>query len=92
LNVFQKTPRGFDLVITDMNMPRLSGSDLARQILHLRPGQPVILCTGYSSYMNAEKAAEMGIKSFLFKPVSRRDMAMAIRKALDDIKKTAPNQ
>ncbi len=84
LNLFQNDPDHFDLIITDMNMPQLSGSDLAQRIFNLRPDQPVILCTGYSSYINAEKAAQMGIKSFLFKPVSKRDLAWAIRNALDN--------
>ncbi|MEE9914173.1 MAG: response regulator [Deltaproteobacteria bacterium] len=84
IRIYQSDPRSFDLVITDMTMPHLSGSDLARQIIRIRPGQPVILCTGYSSYMNAEKAANLGITAFLFKPVPRRELAVAIRKALDE--------
>jgi PAS domain S-box-containing protein len=83
LKIFQADPNRFDLVITDMTMPHLSGSDLAQQIIKLRPGQPIILCTGYSSYINAEKAAQLGIKTFLLKPVARRELACAIREALN---------
>jgi len=83
LKIFETDPDGFDLIITDMTMPHLSGSELAQQIIKLRPGQPVILCTGYSSYINAEKAADLGVKLFLLKPVSKRQLAVAIREALD---------
>jgi PAS domain S-box-containing protein len=84
LDIFQSDPDGFDLVITDMTMPHLSGSELAQQMIKLHPGQSIILCTGYSSYAMAEKAADLGIKTFLLKPVFRQDLAVAVRKALDE--------
>ena len=84
LTLFQTHPDAFDLIITDMTMPHLSGSDLAREILKLHPEQPIILCTGYSSFIDAEKATRMGIKSFLFKPVSTKDLAAVVRKTLDE--------
>jgi PAS domain S-box-containing protein len=88
LTLFQTHPDAFDLIITDMTMPHLPGSDLARAILKLRPEQSIILCTGYSSYIDAEKAARMGIKSFLLKPVSTKDLAAAVRKTLDKSRAT----
>jgi DNA-binding NtrC family response regulator len=84
LKIYMSDPEGFDLIITDMTMPHLSGSELAQEIIKLRPRQPIILCTGYSSFIDAEKAAEMGIKTFLFKPLATRDLATAVRKALDE--------
>jgi PAS domain S-box-containing protein len=84
LKIFQADSGQFDVIITDMTMPRLSGSELAQQIIKLRPHQPIILCTGYSSYINAEKAARLGIKAFLLKPVTRRKLAEAVRKAIDE--------
>ena len=84
LKLYESNPEGFDLIITDMTMPHLSGSELAQQIKKLRPGQPIILCTGYSSYINAEVAAELGIKTFLLKPVARQELAVAVRNALDE--------
>jgi len=84
LKLYESNPEGFDLIITDMTMPHLSGSELAQQIRKLRPGQPIILCTGYSSYINAEVAAELGIKTFLLKPVARQELAVAVRNALDE--------
>ena len=93
LALFQERPSAFDLVITDQTMPGLSGSDLARRLLQLRPDLPVILCTGYSSQITAEKAAAIGIKGFAFKPLAKKDIALLIRKVLakeDRARQTAP--
>ena len=84
LKIYAASPRQFDLVITDMNMPGMSGSDLASAIFKLRPDQPIILCTGYSDYMNSEKAAQMGIAAFALKPVTSRIISAMVRKVLDD--------
>jgi len=83
LKVYQSDPGSIDLVITDMNMPGLSGSELATEILKLRPDQPIILCTGYSDYMNSEKALKLGIKAFVMKPLARGMLASLIRKVLN---------
>ncbi|MFZ5774774.1 MAG: GAF domain-containing protein [Thermodesulfobacteriota bacterium] len=74
----------FDLIITDMTMPRLNGIDLSREIQAIRPGMPVILCTGFSELINEENAREHGIRKYLGKPVAVREMAMAVRQALDE--------
>ena len=83
LKVYQSDPGSIDLVITDMNMPGLSGSELATEIMKLRPDQPIILCTGYSDYMNSEKALKLGIKAFVMKPLARGMLASLIRKVLN---------
>jgi len=83
LNTYLKNPNAFDLLITDMTMPYLSGSDLSEAILGIRPQQPIILYTGFSDYMDDEKAAQLGVKAFLLKPLNRRSLALAIRKVLD---------
>jgi len=83
LALFLKDPTGFDLVITDMTMPVLTGFDLARQVLALRPDMPMILCTGFSELINKEKAAEIGIREFLMKPINSRGLAHCVRKVLD---------
>jgi CheY-like chemotaxis protein len=83
LNAYLERPDAFDLVITDMTMPYLSGSDLSRAILDARPQQSIILYTGFSDYMDDEKAAQLAIKAFLLKPLNRQSLALAIRKALD---------
>jgi PAS domain S-box-containing protein len=82
LEIFCARPDQFDLVITDMTMPHITGSELARDMLKIRADIPVILCTGYSDIMTPEKAKEMGIREFLVKPIPLRDLADAIRKAL----------
>jgi len=84
LKIFQSNPDGFDLIVTDMTMPHLSGSELSRQIVGLRPDQPIILCTGYSEFITPEKAAKMGIKTFILKPLSCKDLATVVRKTLDE--------
>ena len=73
----------FDLVITDMTMPHLTGDELAVKLMAVRPDIPIILCTGFSNKINQEKAASLGIRELLMKPVVRRDIATMIRKVLD---------
>ena len=86
LQAFRSNPGGFDLVVTDMAMPGMTGKELAAQILSIRPDMPVILCTGYSEYINDESAARLGIRAFLMKPFSRKDLARVIRNTLDGAK------
>ncbi len=76
-------PNDFDLIITDMSMPRLSGDQLAVEAKKRKPGIPIILCTGYSKKITSEKAASMGISAMLMKPVAVSEMAETIRKVLD---------
>jgi PAS domain S-box-containing protein len=83
LTTFQNQPDIFDLVITDQTMPGMTGSDLARRILQIRPFMPIILCTGYSSLISEEKVRSLGIKGFAMKPLARKDIAAIIRKVLD---------
>ena len=83
LAIFENQPDMFDLVITDQTMPGLTGSDLARRMLQIRPGMPIILCTGYSSLISEAKARSLGIKGFAMKPLAKKDIAVLIRKALD---------
>ncbi|MBF0232686.1 MAG: response regulator [Desulfamplus sp.] len=74
----------FDLVITDMHMPKLTGMQLAEKLIAVRPDLPVILCTGFSERINTENAAASGIKGLLMKPVGMKDLAKKIREVLDD--------
>ena len=84
LDIFRSNPRNFDLVITDMTMPGMTGVDLAKELLRVRPNIPIILCTGFSETVTEEKAKELGIREFLTKPVSFRDLARVIRRVLDN--------
>ena len=73
----------FDLVITDMTMPKMTGENLARELFRIRPDVPIILCTGFSARMDEKKAAAMGIQAFISKPILKREIAEAIRAVLD---------
>jgi len=83
LTAFQNQPQIFDLVITDQTMPVMTGIDLARRMLQMRPELPVILCTGYSNLISEEKVKDMGIKGFAMKPLVKKEIAELIRKTLD---------
>ncbi|WP_163339086.1 PAS domain-containing protein [Desulfopila sp. IMCC35008] len=84
LRILQNQPDRFDLIITDQTMPGMTGSDLARRILQLRPKLPIILCTGFSNQISEEKAKIYGIKGFAMKPLAKKDLADLIRKVLDE--------
>ncbi len=79
---FQKNPEQFDLVITDMTMPSMTGAELAQKILVLSPRTPVILCTGQSELINRKRAMAMGICDYLNKPILQETLLVATRKAL----------
>jgi PAS domain S-box-containing protein len=80
--LFMQDPKRFDLVITDQTMPEMTGLVLATKLLKERPGLPVILCTGYSENISRETAKETGIREFVMKPASKKEMAEAVRRAL----------
>jgi CheY-like chemotaxis protein len=82
LELFRRQPGAFDLAIMDQTMPRLSGGELAREILRIRPDLPVILCTGFSESINEEEALAMGIRAFVMKPFSVKEIAETIRRLL----------
>jgi len=84
LETFQNQPDQFDLIITDQTMPGMTGADIARRMIQIRPDIPIILCTGYSTIISEEKAKSMGIKEFALKPLSQKDIALLIRKVLDN--------
>ncbi|CAB1056845.1 hypothetical protein D1BOALGB6SA_1584 [Olavius sp. associated proteobacterium Delta 1] len=81
--LFQHDPYRFDLVITDMTMPNMTGEKLADKILGIRPDIPVILCTGYSEQITELRAKELGVRAFVMKPMVMRDLANKIRDVLD---------
>lgn len=83
LTVFRNNPGRFDLVITDQTMPGLTGEALSRELLRIRPELPIILCTGFSHIMTAEKAKALGIQAYLMKPLAIQDLAPIVRHVLD---------
>ena len=80
---FQKHPDKYDLVLTDMTMPFMTGTELAQKILETRPDMPIILCTGYSEMVNREKSLAMGISDYLHKPMTMSLLITSVRYALD---------
>jgi PAS domain S-box-containing protein len=83
LVTFRKQPHLFDLIITDQTMPGMTGMDLARLMLQLRPDLPIILCTGYSTLISEEKVKSYGIKGFALKPVTKEGLGRLVRQVLE---------
>jgi signal transduction histidine kinase/ActR/RegA family two-component response regulator len=83
LELFRAKPDQFDLVITDMTMPNMTGDKLTGKLLEIRPDIPIILCTGYSEYITKEKGESIGIRELLLKPLAMKELAQAVRRVLD---------
>ena len=92
LAAFRAQPERFDLVITDMTMPNMTGAVLTRELLKIRPDLPVILTTGFSERINAEEAKQLGIREFLMKPVSLMDLAQAVQRVMEKRTNPAPGE
>jgi signal transduction histidine kinase/CheY-like chemotaxis protein len=86
LELFRSKPNDFNLVITDMTMPNMNGDELAGELMKIRPDIPVIISTGYSKKISNERAAEIGIKAFAMKPISKTELAKIVRRVLDEPK------
>ena len=84
LEAFKADPDAYDLVITDMAMPNMTGDQLAGQMVAVRSDISIVLCTGFSETMPLAKAGSGGIKGFLMKPLARGDLAAVVRKVLDE--------
>ncbi|MDH5297453.1 MAG: response regulator, partial [Desulfobulbaceae bacterium] len=85
--LFEADPSAFDLVITDMTMPHMTGAELARRLLAAKADLPIILCTGFSDLINEEKAMALGIRRMLMKPIIRGELAKVLREVLEEEKK-----
>jgi len=88
LELFRSKPQAFDLVITDMTMPNMTGDKMAAKMMKIRSDIPVVLCTGYSKKISKESAADIGIKALVYKPVVKADLAKTVRKVLDEVNRT----
>ena len=84
LEIFKANPDRFDLMITDMTMPRMNGAELSNEIRRIRPELPIILCTGFTVQISEKEAEGMGIRRFLTKPLALLVLARTIREVLDD--------
>jgi PAS domain S-box-containing protein len=87
LQAFRANPDAFDLLITDMTMPNMTGDTLAKEVKSIKPNIPVIICTGFSERMNQGRVQAIGIMGLLMKPIIKSDMAKMVRKVLDDTKR-----
>jgi len=83
LQEFSRRPHDFDLVITDMTMPFMTGAELSQKLIEIRPDIQIILCSGYSELINKEKAGAMGIAKYLEKPIIIDTLLKTIRNVLD---------
>jgi CheY-like chemotaxis protein len=82
LKLFQEEPDAFDLVLTDLAMPGMTGSELAKAVQSLRPDVPIILLTGWIESRQREQLLHDGIRAVLAKPASLGDLATAIASSL----------
>ena len=89
LALFKEDPAAFDAVITDQTMPDMTGFELARHMLEIRPDIPIILCTGYSDLVTSQSARDAGIREFIIKPLDRLTIAKTLRAILDPPKASA---
>ncbi len=83
-NAFKVNPDKYDLVITDMTMPNMTGAELAPMLRKIRPDIPIIICTGFSEQIDEEKAKSMGISGYIMKPILKDEISRMIRKIFDD--------
>jgi PAS domain S-box-containing protein len=84
LSLFEEHPGRFDILVTDQTMPGMTGFDLARRALDMRPDLQVILCTGYSNLVNEQAAQQAGIKGFIMKPLTKKGLAELLAKVKDE--------
>ncbi|WP_413882085.1 ATP-binding protein, partial [Desulfobacula sp.] len=83
LGKFSLNPDHFDLVITDMTMPQMTGVKLSEKLMDIRKDIPIIVCTGHSTLVDEEKAKELGLAAYVMKPINMQETAQTIRKILD---------
>jgi CheY-like chemotaxis protein len=84
LKMFEETPEGFDLIISDMTMPGMNGDRLAKKLIEIRPDIPVVICTGFNPQIDEESARKIGVKAFIFKPLTFEKLALLVRKVIDE--------
>ena len=82
LDLFRRDPQAYDLVITDQTMPLMTGLELAKKIIRIRSGMPIVLSTGFSEIVDADTARKAGISRFQMKPFSLGEMAETVRSAM----------
>jgi CheY-like chemotaxis protein len=81
--IFCENPQRFDMIVTDMTMPRMTGLDLAREISRIQPGKPIILCTGFSKTVSEDDVGQYGISGLIYKPISKAQLAKTVREVME---------
>lgn len=84
LEAFRANPAGFDLVITDMMMPNMTGTQLSEKLIEIKEDIPIIVCTGFSEEIDKQKGGAKGIREFVMKPVLRNRISAVIQKVLSE--------
>jgi len=84
LSLYTMNPESYDLVLTDLTMPKMTGIELAQRLLEIRPDLPIVLCTGFSEAAQSEQAKTLGIREIVNKPLLYRDLAFLIHGILKD--------
>ena len=84
LAAFKAKPNEYDLVITDMTMPNMTGVELAPRLREIKSDIPIIICTGFSDMVDEDKAKAIGIREYVMKPIVIEEIARTIRKVLDE--------
>jgi CheY-like chemotaxis protein len=82
LAAFRSEPHRYDVVITDQTMAQMTGEDLVHALRQMRPDIPILLCTGFSHIMDAEKAHALGLEAFLIKPVDEHELATRLQQVV----------
>jgi CheY-like chemotaxis protein len=83
-SAFQRRPDAFDFVLTDMTMPQMTGDELSKKMLVVRPDIPVVICTGFSELIDENKAKEIGVRALVMKPFTKKELAQSVREVLGD--------
>ena len=91
LTLFSKDPGAFDLIITDMTMPVMTGDKLCKEIHSIRPDVPMIICTGFSKKLLDKTPGDLGVHAFVIKPYNGSDLVMTVRTVLDDFQHADPD-
>ena len=84
LEAFRHRAKDFDLIVTDQTMPNMTGMELAHEALKIRPGMPIILCTGFSDAVSYDRLRDVGIGDFIMKPILKHDLIASISRLLSE--------
>lgn len=86
LQAFKANPGKFDLVLSDLTMPNMTGDQLAKELIMIRSDIPIVICTGFSEDVTDQKLKTSGVKGILMKPIIKSEMAKTVRRVLDAAK------